>query len=775
MKSTFLTIALYSIAFALHAEVTLHGIVTYQNTGKKMDALQVSARGASPIITRTNTNKEGEFILTFPNGKVGDVVYLELGTPIYDLVNHKRELEIVLTDKADFKVRVVVCKKGERDANAVEYYNISTKYLETNYQKQIKKKDDNIASLQIQLTKTGANTDALNKQIYDLQLEKYKVDEQLETQKKNAYKLAEDFSHIDLAQADAIYRKAFEAFKAGDIDGARQILNSKEAKQQELDLKKMDTDIQKSESQVQKEEDSIKVAKQRIADAKVQRYSLNTSVIKKKMLDGKLAELQLKFDEAERLYTEGVESDESNIENLSILACFLSDQNETQKAITCYEKGLALALNDELKGNFYNCLGGANLALGKNIESEKFYIKSFQIYEQLVKNDSTKFESDLANVAKNLGTFYHSINKMLEAKKYHLLSFSIYEKLVKNGLIQFESDLANVSGNLGVFYRHVNNMTESEKYYLQSLDILERLVNSDQKKYEFSLGITAENLGVLYYHNNQMYKAEKYFLKTLNIEERLSNINGARYDHDLATTAMNLGGLYKSMNRMLESEKYYLQSLNISEKLAKNNAERFEPDLAWTLNNFGWFYVINKKYDKAQELLSRALDLRQKALLNNQMQFSGEYRLVFNNFGQLRDSLRQEKNYMKVVEIQTKLAKSKEILRVVNTRYALEASQEYNLLSVDALFARQYGAAESAARSGLELDKNQIWLKVDLAHALLFQNKDVASKVEYDALKILINEKGNSFRDVLKGHFDAMEKRGLDKKQLDKARKWVAE
>ena len=328
MKSTYLSIGFFLFAFVLHAEVTLRGIVTYQNTGKKMDAVQVSARGASPTITRANTNTEGVFVLTFPNGKVGDVVYLELGTPIYDLVNDKRALEIVLTDKADYKVRLVVCKKGERDANAVAYYNISTKYLETTYQKLIKKKENAIADLQKQLTQTGANTDAHTRQLYDLKSERFQLEEQLEAQKKNAYKLAEDFSRIDLTQADVIFQKAFETFKAGNIDGARAVLNSKEAQQQEAELKKRNTDIQKSKENIEKAKDHIKQAELKVVIAEQERDSLKASVINKKMLDGKLAELQLKFDEAERLYTEGVHLDSTNVDNLSALAYFLSHQNE---------------------------------------------------------------------------------------------------------------------------------------------------------------------------------------------------------------------------------------------------------------------------------------------------------------------------------------------------------------------------------------------------------------------------------------------------------------
>jgi hypothetical protein len=333
MKSFFLCLTFCLCSMEGFAEVTLRGIITYQNTGSKMTALQITARGASPTITRSTTNTEGVFVLIFPNGKIGDRVTLELGTPVYDVVNDPRELSVTLTDNPNYKIRLVVCKKGERDANAVIYYNISTKYLEANYQKQVKKKDADIAKLKNQLTQKGTNADELNKQIYNLYAERAKLDEQLEMGKRNAFKMAEDFSRIDLAQVDSIYRKAFETYKSGDIDGARAILNGAEAKQQEADLKKLEADIKKSEGQIKQIEDSLQAAKVQITHAKFKRDTLKAYQF------GYLAEAQFlskQFTEAEQSAQLFLEIQASNSAIKIVLAHALLFQNKDMAARKMY-------------------------------------------------------------------------------------------------------------------------------------------------------------------------------------------------------------------------------------------------------------------------------------------------------------------------------------------------------------------------------------------------------------------------------------------------------
>jgi predicted Zn-dependent protease len=1028
MKAALLTLLFSFLTFAVFAEVKLRGIITYQNTGKKMNALQITARGASPTISKANSN-EGVFILTFPNGKVGDLVTMELGTPFYDLVNDPRELTITLTDNPNYTIRIVVCKKGERDANAVTYYNISTKYLEKNYQKDVQKKNAEITKLEKQLAEKGANETELTKQLYTAKAERARLDEALESQKKNAYKMAEDFSYIDLAQADAIYRKAFETFKTGDIEGARAFLNSTEAKKQEADLVKLELDIKNSEAQVKTVGDSLIAAKTKIADAKLQRDTLKASVIKKKFLDGQLAILQNKYDDAERLYTEGVNLDSTNIDNIWTLAIFLYYQNEVQKDIFYYEKALSLSKSEDLVGTFCNGLGLCYSALNKIPEAEKYYLKSLDIRERLSKSNPQQFEAALASTAMNLGSLYHNLNKMPEAEKYYLKSLDICERLSKSNPQKFEEDLAKIAGNLGTFYKENKKMPEAEKYYLKSLDICERLSKSNlpswnekegivldsrerhnksnPQQFENSLAITTMNLGNFYRTLKKMPEAEKYYLKSLDINERLSKSNPQRFEVYLANTATNLGGFYMENKKMPEAEKYYLKSLDITERLSKSNPQKFEAELAFTAANLGFFYQTLKKmpeaekyyltsldiyerlsksnpqqfegrlasmamnlgffyqtlkkmpeaekyyltsldiyerlsksnpqqfegrlasmamnlgffyetlkkmpeaekyylksldinerlsksnpqqfeeelattamylgnfyynlkkmpeaekyylksldinerlsksnpqqfeaalartamylgifyqtfekmpevekyflksldiyerlsksnpqqfeeelaktlnkfglfcgatkqFDKAQTLYSRALALRQKALLNGQIDFLNtyEYNQVFNNMGDLLDSFDLQKNHTKVVEIQTERAKSSEILRGVLENGNAGAAQEYAWLSWYQLFAQKYAAAEQSATQGLTLDPTQTWIKTNLAHALLFQNKEAAAQKIYDELKNQKNTRGKSYRDILHKEFDSLEKAGLDKKQLDKARKWVKE
>ena len=91
------------------------------------------------------------------------------------------------------------------------------------------------------------------------------------------------------------------------------------------------------------------------------------------------------------------------------------------------------------------------------------------------------------------------------------------------------------------------------------------------------------------------------------------------------------------------------------------------------------------------------------------------------------------------------------------------------------MFTHEYAQAERAARRCLALDAQQTLVKTNLAHALLFQNKDAAAQAEYNALKTQKDAEGKSYRALLKEDFDALEKAGLDKKQLDKAQKWIAE
>ena len=678
----------------------LRGLVTIKGDDKKpLKGVSIQAVGIS---NKAFTDDNGFYELACKGMSAGDVVSLIVGKDGYVILDKNILQEVPIRKDPNRRFDFVMQEEGKRktDIDRAEKNIKDNINRKTDEQTQIL--DARLAGIESKIQQSTLNDierKAYTDTIQKLNTQRYELVQDHDKALQLARETAEKLTAFDTEGASKELKQAQVLFEAGKLDAAYTAIN-------ELTI-----------------QNKVKAAKrlQQKSD------SLRNSAIKDYFYKGKLAIANGKFDDAERLYTEGSHLDSNNVDNLWTLALYLQNQNEILKAIQYYERALSLSKTDDLIGTFCNNLGAAYSAVNKMPEAEKYYLQSLDIYAQLSKSNPQQFEPALARTAMNLGIYYVKDNKIPEAEKYFLQSLYIYTRLSKSNPQLFEPNLATTAMNLGTYYWTINNMPEAEKYSLQSLDIY----------------------------------------------ARLSKSNPQQFEPDLARTAMNLGIYYQTVNKMPEAEKYYLQSLDIRARLSKSNPTPFEPDLARTLNNFGAFYEATKDLDKAYNLYSRALALRQKALMNNQMYILKEYNRVFRNMGDVRDSFNVQKNYLKVVEIQTERAKSTDILRGVLENGQAMALQAYGSLSWYQLFAKQYLAAEQSAQHGLALDASQTWISTNLAHALLFQNKDVAAKKVYDALKIQKNTEGVSYRDVLKEDFDALEKAGLDKTQLDKARQWI--
>jgi tetratricopeptide (TPR) repeat protein len=467
-------------------------------------------------------------------------------------------------------------------------------------------------------------------------------------------------------------------------------------------------------------------------------------------------------------------------------------------------------------------LGNYYLAINKMPESEKYYRQSLDIYTRLTKNNPQEFEPHLASTAMNFGNYYSAINKMSESEKYYLQALDIRGRLAKSNPEQFEPDLAATALNLGSFYSDNNKMSQSEHYYQKAFDIYTRLTKKNPQQFEPDLARTLVNFGSYYTDNNKQFEAEQYYEQAFNIYTRLVGTNPQQFEPHLAKTAIHLGSYFTAVNRMSEAEKHYLQAFNIYLRLAKNNPQQFESDLAYTVMHFGRYYSAvknlpeaekcyqrslelytqlaknnpqqfepdlafilndygvfcrdnNLQYDKAQAFFSHALNLRQTALLNGHTYIVKEYNRVFNNLGKLRDTFNFGKSYLYALEIQVERTKSQEILRGILDGGQTAASLEYNSLAWQQILSKKYAAAEQSAQKGLALDASQTFIKTNLAHAFLFQNKDADAKKVYDELKMQKNTEGASFLMILKEELYTLEQAGLNKQQLDKARRWVIE
>ena len=261
-----------------------------------------------------------------------------------------------------------------------------------------------------------------------------------------ARETAEKLTAFDTEGASKELKQAQTLFEAGKLDSAYTAIN-------ELTI-----------------QNKVKAAKrlQQKSD------SLRNSAIQDYFYKGQLAIANGKFDEAERLYTEGVNLDSTNVDNLWALAAFLHAQNEILKAIQYYKLALSLSKDDDLIGTFCMYLGVAYSDINKMPESEKYYLQSLDIFARLSKSNPQEFEPDLASTAMNLGTYYQTVNKMPESEKYYLQSLDIYARLAKSNPQQFEPSFGLTQINLGLFYQDQKDYTKAEMYLTSALAIYEK-------------------------------------------------------------------------------------------------------------------------------------------------------------------------------------------------------------------------------------------------------------------------------------------------------------
>jgi len=90
-----------------------------------------------------------------------------------------------------------------------------------------------------------------------------------------------------------------------------------------------------------------------------------------------------------------------------------------------------------------------------------------------------------------------------------------------------------------------------------------------------------------------------------------------------------------------------------------------------------------------------------------------------------------------------------------------DISQRYGSLSWHYLFTKEYSKSEQSARRALELDHTQTWVKTNLAHALLFQNRFSEAEKIYKELSQTIYTNNETFTKTLFEDFDTLEKEGV--------------
>ncbi|MBE7170784.1 MAG: tetratricopeptide repeat protein [Williamsia sp.] len=459
-----------------------------------------------------------------------------------------------------------------------------------------------------------------------------------------------------------------------------------------------------------------------------------------------------------------------------------------------------------------------NLYLRKNDfpKSEGSYLEALGIFRQLAKNNPQVYNADLADIQQNLGSFYTSQKDYVKAEAALLAALDLVKQLIKSNPQTYEPQLAAVLNNLGDLYRRETNFSKAESALLESLNIRKRLskenpqtykpetantqnnlanVYSNQKKYSEAeasyleaLGIWTElakenpqvydpalsmaqfNLGIVYNNSKDYSKAEDSYLKALDILTRLDK-NNARFIYYVAITKGNLGHVYIEKKDYTKAEALLQESIKTYTLLAKDNPKTYEPDIVLVQNDLGILYTLTNNYDRSLKVLHEAFDMLQKWIALYPQVYTMYFIEVASNITDLYlampDSLvfnPSDKDSLKVPEDKLySLAKT-------DTALSKMMAQYYSKRARYMLSRAKTKDAVQAATKGLELDSTSSSLKAHLADALLLDGRyDQALKI-FEQLKSLKDKEGKPYAATCLEELNALEKKGITNKDVDKVR-----
>jgi len=305
------------------------------------------------------------------------------------------------------------------------------------------------------------------------------------------------------------------------------------------------------------------------------------------------------------------------------------------------------------------------------------------------------------------------------------------------------------------------------KEYSEALPFLEELLELAAKGQADGLNVEAieeelakalEEVGDEYYAEYDYNTAEKYYLRSLEINEKLAKNNIKRLSPDVARLLVNIGNIYHNGQKdYRKAEKYYLQSLPIHEKLVKERPSAIRlSNLSVALRNIGLNHHEQRKYRKTKPYYLRCLQIREELAKEQPDKYLPELACILADLG---SHLLTQKNYKKANKyFQRSLQIAEQLAEEDAETHLPRLVSMYGNLSWNSLFFAEYSKSEKFARQALALDDTQLWIKVNLAHALLFQNRFSMAETIYMELSQTTEKNDKTFTSSILADFEALKR-----------------
>jgi tetratricopeptide (TPR) repeat protein len=420
------------VYYGIDKGCTLRGIVTLQNSGgRPVQNVNINVFGAKP----TTSDSFGMFRLVFAAKKPGDRVVLIVVKKGMEVVN-RNELKVTLSSKPDdVQVRIVMCKIGERDKYAREYYDIAEQNINKNFEKIFK-----------EIKNRNITIEEKNKKIAQLEEDKKAALAQIKD-------LSETFAKIDLDQASRLYKEAFAYFTKGEIDKAFAT----------LDDAKIEEAVCQAREEKRKADESIKKS----ADSYV--------------LKAQLSIIKLRFAQAENYFKKAIRLDPYNIINVGTYANFYLGQNQYNKALSLYKKALTISRDKYDRSITLNNMGNLYSDTSRFREAENAYNEALKIRRELAEKNKNAYLPYVATSLNNLGLLYIGSKRYTEAVKALNEALEIREKLAAENPDAFNIDLCDTSIPLSGLYILTSNEESIRANLNKALSMLNRAISILEK------------------------------------------------------------------------------------------------------------------------------------------------------------------------------------------------------------------------------------------------------------------------------------------------------
>ena len=809
-----LTLLFFCINISSAQNNILRGVVKLQSSGSQpIENVEISAFGSNTVYS----NSSGMFQMEFPSKGPGSTVNLLVNKAGYEVINEKEIERCIIRSNPDELLIIVMAKQGERNRQALSYYNIILQNSDNTFKKELNSLKGQLSAIQ----DNDQERKVLLDQIEALQQEKEHLLQQAE-------QLAQQLASVDLDQASELAKNAFEEFNNGNIKAALDILND-ESLAENLKISK-------------EEKDRISERLNKADQAYQQ--SIDNYMIKARFLISSSA-----FGSAIDAYKSAYEADSNNINRILEIAKFHGRISKQNSSIRLYDRAFIISndykqkieiLVDQSRQYRYNeqfDLSYANINKARELYNEwkpeesdvNRYTKgeieyseasllmqlnkheeALEIMESMLreyKDFSEKdeiYQSMLYATQLNMATMYfYRFGEFGKAEKMLDSAISNYQKLYTLDSLKYSIDLADVYVTQGGLYAYTRQFIKAESCFKQSLELFKVNLDADPYLARERIAKSYTNLGSTFAQQGKFKQAIESHQKSSEILKELALKNPIRYQMSLSKSFNNIGYVYNGQGKYLEAVEQYKKAVSIREDLYSINSQRFSYDLcdaylstSGVLENTLRNTLDMKHKDEALLLLDRAYKVWGKSDTTTRKaqeihQWINHFTTVFKGFDEEELSIQRYINdadaaYAEVNSSQDLDVLQNNLLTIIeslsngikihqdNQRLLDKQSFIYSELAWILINYEKPSEAENYVREGMVLNSSNLSLKSYLPTALLLQGKkDEAVKIYLEMKDIMDGRE--PFKATFLDDLDRLEASGITHPDFDDIRKLLNE